>query len=147
MAQTVGHDARPPRHRAGRRPGGWSFTRTTAPLGLPALCASGAAIVALGAVLTATHAWAAWYTAVVFGLWFLALLAWADAFQSRLPWQASLAAGLVCLAGATVLPGTTAPPTDAPSLAVAVLGAVGIGLALGPAAGAVERGLERVRWK
>ena len=45
-------------------------------------------------MLTATHAWAAWYTALVFGLWFLALLAWADAFQTRLPWQASLVVGL-----------------------------------------------------
>ncbi|GAA4846950.1 hypothetical protein GCM10023221_27130 [Luteimicrobium xylanilyticum] len=144
MAQTVGHDARPPRHRSGRRPA-WSPAGGSAPLGWLALGTSGAGLVGLGAVLTATHAWTAWYTALVFGLWFLAMLAWADAFQTRLPWQVSLVVGLLCLVGATVLPATTAPPTDAPSYAVAALGAVGIGLTLGPVAGAVGRGLGRLR--
>jgi len=109
------------------------------------LGASGAGLLGLGAVLTATQAWTAWYTAVVFGLWFLAMLAWADAFQTRLPWQASLVVGLLCLVCATVLPGTTAPPADAPSFAVAALGAMGVGFALGPVAGAVGRGLDRIR--
>ncbi len=147
MAQTVGHDTRPPRHRSGRRPVAWSLTRASEPLGWTVLAASGAGLVGLGAVLTATHAWTAWYTALVFGLWFLALLAWADAFQARLPWQVSLVVGLLCLAGATVLPGTTAPPADAASFAVAALGATGIGFTLGPVAGAVGRGLDRVRGK
>ncbi|GMA24184.1 hypothetical protein GCM10025864_19430 [Luteimicrobium album] len=145
MAQTVGHDTRPPRHRSGRRPATWSPTRESPPLGWTALSASGAGLLGLGAALTATHAWTAWYAAVVFGLWFLALLAWADAFQTRLPWQFSLVVGPLCLAGATVLPGTTAPPADAPSFAVAALGAVGIGLTLGPVAGAVGRAIDRVR--
>jgi hypothetical protein len=109
------------------------------------LGASGAGLLGLGAVLTVTQAWTAWYTALLFGLWFLAVLAWADAFQTRLPWQASLVVGLLCLGGATVLPSTTAPPADAASYAVAVLGAAGLGLTLGPAAGAVGRGLERRR--
>jgi hypothetical protein len=145
MAQTVGHDTRPPRHRSGRRPPAWSPVRDSEPLGWAAVGASGVGLVGLGAVLTAPHAWTAWYTALVFGLWFLAMLAWADTFQTRLPWQVSLAVGLLCLAGATVLPATTAPPADAPSYAVAALGAVGIGLTLGPVAGAVGRGLGRLR--
>jgi hypothetical protein len=145
MAQTVGHDARPPRHRAGRRPVALIPAPTSAPLGWTVLGAAGVGLLGLGAVLTVTQAWTAWYTALVFGMWFLAMLAWADAFQARLPWQASLVVGLMCLGGATVLPGTTAPPADAVSYAVAALGAIGLGLALGPAAGAAGRGLDRLR--
>lgn len=131
MAHTIDHPA------ARRlRPSGRAGTRGA----LAAYVSTGVGLVVTGGALTLLGARTTnLLVAAVFVVWYVAAIAWADLVQAELPWGLAVGLGLALLLVAAVLPSRSLPSTDVASFVVALASAVGVGLALGPAVGAVER--------